>query len=77
MNETDPVKLRNLKGNDLLLVDDILLMRGLDYRCKTGIDLLLAKPIPKLRERHQALGRVGRCTDRGNRYELPPKKLMD
>ena len=45
VDEKDSSKLRQLTSKDLLVVTDILLMRGLDYRSETGIDLLLAKEI--------------------------------
>ena len=45
VDEKDSSKLRKLTSKDLLVVTDILLMRGLDYRSETGIDLLLAKEI--------------------------------
>ena len=75
VDEKDSSKLRKLTSKDLLVVTDILLMRGLDYRSETGIDLLLAKEITNQRHRHQAYGRVGRCDDIGDRFELPKNKI--
>lgn len=43
-------------------------MRGVDYRCKTGIDLFIDAPLRNERAYIQALGRVGRCDDECSRY---------
>ena len=45
-------------------------MRGCDYRCKTGIDLLIATPLSHERAYLQAIGRVGRYTDQGSRFKI-------
>ena len=45
-------------------------MRGYDYRCESGISLLIADALPQKRSFIQALGRVGRHTDKFSRYML-------
>ena len=45
-----------------------MLMRGVDYRCETGIDLFIDSALMNERAYLQALGRVGRCDDKCSRY---------
>lgn len=68
MNCTDLQKIKSLTGDDILIVHDELLMRGVDYRCKTGIDLYLNKTAANDRSYIQCLGRVARGSDVGDRY---------
>ena len=69
-NEVDTEALRALGKNDVLIVNDSQLMRGLDYRSAEpgGIALLLTKRFPSKRTFKQALGRVGRFDEPCKRY---------
>ena len=64
VNSRNLGKLRELTENDCLLVSELDLMRGVDYRRKNvGIDLLIARDFPTTRSFHQGLGRVGRYSE--------------
>ena len=52
--------LRNLTPRHVVVVTKKHLMRGYDYRCETGIVLLIAKKVDSKKALLQALGRVGR-----------------
>ena len=51
-------------------------MRGVDYRCATGIDLFIDDPLSNERAYIQALGRVGRCDDECGRYVRSDMDIM-
>ena len=56
---------------DCLIITDLQLMRGVDYRNKgKGIDLLLARDFPTTRSYVQGLGRVGRYSEPCDRFQL-------
>lgn len=63
--------IRNLHTNHCLVVTDELLMRGVDYRSKQGIDLFIGRTAMNERSYLQCLGRVARCTDVGDRFIKP------
>lgn len=62
----------NIRPTDCLIItsNSFLLLRGVDYRCRTGADLLIAESLPSERSLVQALGRVGRANDDCERYLL-------
>ena len=57
--------LRSLTKEHVVVVTKKHLMRGYDYRCKTGIAILLARKMDSQKALLQALGRVGRY---GSKY---------
>jgi len=70
LNEADPVVLQSLTSSDILLVTEPALMRGFDYRCATGIALLVAGAFSSKRAYFQGCGRVGR-------YGEPCRRVKD
>ena len=70
LNEADTAALQNLTRRDVLVVTEPALMRGFDYRCSTGIALLVARAFDGQRAYFQALGRVGR-------YGEPCRRIKD
>ena len=64
-----------MTGDDILIVTDELLMRGVDYRCKIGIDLYLATTASNERALVQCLGHVARGRDTGDRYHKDGMRL--
>ena len=70
LNEADTAALQNLTRRDVLVVTEPALMRGFDYRCSTGIALLVARAFDGQRAYFQALGRVGR-------YGEPCRRVRD
>ena len=71
MDCKDLNRLKRLSSHDLLLVTDPILMRGVDYRVKTGtmgISLLIMSDFANRRAFVQALGRVGRFNERCKRF---------
>ena len=64
--------LRATTARDVYIVTDPRLMRGFDYRSADGhgIALLMCNHVDSEREANQALGRVGRYGDRGERAKL-------
>ncbi len=79
LNEEDTRKLRSLGDfkNLVLIITKPYLMRGFDYRCSHGIELLLCRSFDHERALAQALGRVGRYNDYGKRYRLPGLELVN
>lgn len=71
-NCKDLKTIANIRSTDCLIItsNSILLLRGVDYRCPTGADLLIAESLPSERSLVQALGRVGRANDDCERYLL-------
>ena len=67
-NVTDLAVLRQLKAGSIYLVSEQINMRGLDYRCATGIALLIAAPFDSKRALRQAYGRVSRYQERCLRF---------
>ena len=69
----------NIRPTDCLIItsNSILLLRGVDYRCHTGADLLIAESLPSERSLVQALGRVGRANDDCERYLLKSIKPVN
>ena len=56
---------------DCLLITELSLMRGVDYRRPIiGADLLLARDFPTTRSFVQGLGRVGRYSEPCARFQL-------
>ena len=53
------------------------LLRGVDYRSREGIDLLIAHPLMNKRMLTQCLGRVGRGTDKCSRFVIKGMELLD
>ena len=70
LNEDDPARYRNLTATSVAVVTSEEMMRGIDYKCSTGISLLIAKTLSNPRIYLQCLGRVGRWTDACKRYIL-------
>ena len=70
VNEDNPANYRNLTHTSVVIVTKEELMRGIDYKCATGISLLIAKTLSNPRIYLQCLGRVCRWTDAGKRYIL-------
>ena len=68
----ETVAIRTLIKEDVLIVTDPKLMRGLDYRSAEpeGMALLLTKQFPSKRTLKQALGRVGRFDEPCKRYRF-------
>ena len=64
--------LRALTKRQLLIISDLELVRGVDYRSGDGlgIDLLIAHSLPTTRELKQLLGRVGRYGEPCSRYHV-------
>lgn len=61
-----------------LFVTNEHLMRGVDYRSpERGIELLLCRDFQHERDVSQAMGRVGRYLDYGERFKLPKLALID
>ena len=71
LNCNDIKTIRALTSNHVLVVTEDLLMRGVDYKCQTGIDLFIDKTSANERAYIQCLGRVARGTDAGDRYKKP------
>ena len=67
-NHATLADLRQLTPNHVCLVSEVRLMRGFDYRCKEGINLLIAKQVDSQRTLIQALSRVGRYGEVCSRY---------
>ena len=67
-NCRDLHRLKNLTKDDTMVVTDAELMRGVDYRSSTGISLLIMGPFASTRAFVQGLGRVGRYTERCQRF---------
>ena len=59
-----------MKKEDVFIVTESLLMRGLDYRAECGIALLIAAPLDNDRAFMQALGRTGRMDDHCKRFVI-------
>ena len=74
INTEDLAIIRNLSSKHALIVTDEDLIRGVDYRCSKGLDLLLCTEPSSNRMLIQALGRVTRCDDPGTRYRLAEDK---
>jgi len=68
-----------MQSTDCLVITGsrTLLLRGVDYRCRSGADLLIAKSLNCERSLVQALGRVGRADDDCERYLLKGVKPID
>ena len=64
--------LRALKEQQLFIISDLQLVRGVDYRSvgELGIDLLIAYPLPTARELKQLKGRVGRYNEPCARFHI-------
>ena len=64
--------LRALKEQQLFIISDLQLVRGVDYRSvdELGIDLLIAYPLPTTRELKQLKGRVGRYGEPCSRFHV-------
>ena len=64
--------LRALKPQQVLIISDIKLVRGVDYRSVdgAGIDLLIAFALPTSRELKQLKGRVGRYGEPCSRFHV-------
>ena len=64
--------LRALKKQQLFIITDLSLVRGVDYRSADGlgIDLLIAHSLPTTRELKQLLGRIGRYGEPCSRYHV-------
>ena len=62
--------LRALKEQQLFIITELELVRGVDYRSVDGggINLLIAHSLPTTRELKQLLGRVGRYGEPCSRY---------
>ena len=71
VNCSDLEIIRKLAKHHCLVVTDELLMRGVDYRSKQGIDLFIGRTAMNERSYLQCLGRVARCTDVGDRFIKP------
>ena len=74
VNSHDNSFLSKQKPNTAILVTELILMRGYNYRREEigkDIVLLLVKKMPTTRDYGQALGRVGRYGDFCERYKLP------
>ena len=71
VNCDDISTLRKLTS-EILIVTDVSLMRGVDYRSKNnqGIELLIAHQLSSNREYRRSLGRVGRYGEDCARYYL-------
>ena len=67
---------RSLSGKELLLITEEEEMRGTDFRCEKGIDLLVDETLSHERSFIQALGRVGRYTEQSGRYYRPGLTLF-
>ena len=67
-NTEELEKIQKLTSKDALIVTKEILMRGVDYRCETGIDLFMDASVSNERAYLQALGRVGRHDDPYARY---------
>lgn len=55
----------------VMVVTDPELMRGFDYRCKSGIDLLICRPFDHDRAYEQGIGRVGRYDEPSKLFIVP------
>ena len=56
-------QLRNIQPGHLYIVTKQQLMREFDYRCATGLAVLIAQKLDSNRALKQAFGRVGRYSD--------------
>ena len=63
--------LSHITSEQCFIVSSLRLTRGVDYRSKAGIDLLVAYTFPTRQEYEQFLGRVARNGDAGDRFKLP------
>ena len=55
--------MRKMEAGHLFLVTKPELMRGFDYRCSTGIALLVKKKFDSVRALKQGFNRVGRFNE--------------
>jgi hypothetical protein len=80
INEKNVETLRNLDKlkNTILIVTEMDLMRGVDYRAyMRGMELYLMKGFQHERDRDQGLGRVGRFDEAGLRFKMPGLAIID
>ena len=78
INCRDIETLRALKPKQVLIITDLDLVRGVDYRSEgeAGINLLIASPLPTSRELKQLKGRVGRYNEPCERYHTEDLKAL-